>query len=503
MTAADLWVRGRDATWLVQRAVLALALMLGFYILAIVIALALLWIPFGELMYLHRIDVRVAVPCLGGGLAILWALLPRADNFEPPGPRLEESSQPALFRVIREVAAATGQAEPADVYLLNEVNAFVAHRGGTMGFGSRRVMGIGLPLLQALSVDEFKAIIAHEFGHYSSGDVTLGPWVYKTRAAIGRAIEGVHGTVIAAPFQWYGRQFLRLTHAVSRQQEFIADQVAARVAGAANLASALRRVTGLTPAYALYLDEEVLPVLQAGFLPPVVDGFKAFLGTEKITGVARRFVEHAESHDQTNAFDTHPRLRDRLAALGAAHNIAGVFAIEPASTLIDDPEAYVRPLLKRYLGIDAVDNLKPIDWTRVAESVFAMRWRAVAEAFAQWLEPLTADAIPSGTEAFVRIGSSIVRSNEPPITADDAVGRAVFVLSAGLGRVMLDLGWKPSTSPGMPMILVRGAETFEPLRTARELAEGVLTQAGWKAQCERLGITGVPLGQTATAAVVS
>jgi Zn-dependent protease with chaperone function len=34
-----------------------------------------------------------------------------------------------------------------------------------MGFGSRRVMGLGLPLLQALNVSQLEAVLAHEFGH--------------------------------------------------------------------------------------------------------------------------------------------------------------------------------------------------------------------------------------------------------------------------------------------------------------------------------------------------
>ena len=73
---------------------------------------------------------------------------------------------------------------PREVYLIGDVNAFVADRGGFMGFGSRRVMGLGLPLLSILSVSQFRAVLAHEFAHYYGGDTSLGPWVYKTQTAI-------------------------------------------------------------------------------------------------------------------------------------------------------------------------------------------------------------------------------------------------------------------------------------------------------------------------------
>ena len=57
-----------------------------------------------------------------------------------------------LFAEIRALSRATQQAMPAEVYLVPEMNAWVAQRGGVMGFGSRRVMGVGLTLLQSLTM---------------------------------------------------------------------------------------------------------------------------------------------------------------------------------------------------------------------------------------------------------------------------------------------------------------------------------------------------------------
>ena len=76
-------------------------------------------------------------------LMILFAIVPRPDRFTAPGPQLTSSTAPQLFAMIDDVASATSQPRPTEVYLLNEVNAFVTQRGGTMGIGSRRVMGWG------------------------------------------------------------------------------------------------------------------------------------------------------------------------------------------------------------------------------------------------------------------------------------------------------------------------------------------------------------------------
>ena len=89
-----------------------------------------------------------------------------------------------------------------------------------MGLGSRRVMGLGLPLLQALTVPELRAVLAHEFGHLDGGDVALGPWIYSTRGALLRTLQDLHqhSQALTLPFQWFANLFFRVTHAISRHR---------------------------------------------------------------------------------------------------------------------------------------------------------------------------------------------------------------------------------------------------------------------------------------------
>ena len=82
---------------LALRALVALVLMAGFYVLALAIATGLLWIPYAEITYAHRIHVKLVAGCVMGALAILWGILPRPDRFEAPGPRLLRKEQPSLF----------------------------------------------------------------------------------------------------------------------------------------------------------------------------------------------------------------------------------------------------------------------------------------------------------------------------------------------------------------------------------------------------------------------
>ena len=170
---------------LAGRAFLAVALLVGFYILAIGIALVLIYIPIAEWTAIHRITYQLALFCWIGAFIILRAIVPRADKFTPPGPHLQPADQSRLFETLNAVAQHTGQEMPSEVYLVPDVNAWVSQRGGVMGFGSRRIMGLGLPLLQTVTVSQLEAVLAHEFGHYYGGDTRLGPWVYRFAMRLG------------------------------------------------------------------------------------------------------------------------------------------------------------------------------------------------------------------------------------------------------------------------------------------------------------------------------
>jgi heat shock protein HtpX len=483
--------------WLAQRGLLAVGLMIGFYLFALTIALALLSVPYAEATYIGRIHLKLTAVCVLAGLAILWSLVPRIDRFTPPGPRLDQSAHPRLFDLIRRVAKATGQTSPSEVYLLNEVNAWVTHRGGVMGFGSRRVMGVGLPLMQVVTVPEFEAIIAHEFGHYCAGDVKLGPWIYKTRAAIGRTIAGLGDTsLVAVPFLWYGGHFLRLTHAISRQQEFIADRMAAGVAGAAAIGSALKRVATAGPLFSTYLNEEVAPVLNAGFLPPVSAGFNEFLSSDRIGALSAQLLANAEGAEETDPFDTHPCLGDRLAALDAGDNRQqSTVSTEPAAALIGDADAHVRALLEVVAGAEVIRNLKPIAWDAVGPTVYTARWREIVIRKATWLSRFTADSMPVGKDGFIRAGSDLVGVDEENPNRDERVARASQLLAAGLGVLLIDDGWTPHTRPGLPVTFARDSRNVDPFALVDALANGRLSSEAWQAECKALGIAGRPLAR--------
>jgi heat shock protein HtpX len=483
------------------RALMALLLMVGFYGLSLAIAAGLLWVPYYELTELDRIHGRLWLFCIAGAGSILWAIMPRVDKFEAPGPLLTPASAPYLFIIIDQVARATKQPKPDEVYLLADVNAFVTHRGGLMGFGSKRVMGVGLPLLKGLSPAELRSVIAHEFGHFVSGDVALGPWIYKTRAAIFRALDHLgHMWILAKMFELYGRMFMKMTMQVSREQEFVADATAARVAGVGAAMNALKRVEVIAPAYNSFFHNEVVPVFRAGFLPPIHDGFERYLADPDMAKLFKDYAKRSALGAESGEYDSHPPTGERVAAIARLNFKVPDDPRDKTATMLREPDRQVRALVEHMYGKENVAQLKSIKWEEVGSKVYAALWQSMVDDHLKWLGTLTADQIPADKKWFIRKGADLAKHyNHADPTADDHIGYTSHMLVCSIGAALIRNGWTIETAPGRPLNLKNGERHFEPHVAIDKLAEGSMKVDEWKATCDSLGLTNVALGVPAKA----
>ncbi len=481
---------------LALRAAVAVALMIGFYALAITVAGLLLYLPYLELTYARRIHLKLVVFCVVGAGLILWSILPRRDRFVAPGPLLEFQRHPKLLEVLRALARATGQQMPSEVYLVPEVNAWVAQRGGVMGFGSRRVMGLGLPLLQIVTVSELRAVLAHEFGHYYGGDTKLGPWVYKTRNAIRRTIRNLaeRGSWLMHLFLWYGKLFLRITHAISRRQELAADELASRTVGSRALADGLRKIHGEAAAYPAYWSNEVAPVLGAGFRPPLAAGFARFLACAGVARAVSEKVEQELKEGRADAYDTHPALRERLLAIEKLPTGATPDRDPPAITLVENLDEMETRLLAHLADEAQARALKPVDWGDVGRDVYLPMWQGAVNEQADALAGLTPAALPELVKDPAPLAARLRDPKGVTLAPEERARRALWVLAVALTQALKRNGWELHVAPGEETLLVRGQSQVRPFEAVQSLASGELGAEAWQEQCAAAGISNLDLG---------
>ena len=91
---------------------------------------------------------------------------------------LRRRDQPDLFELLDEIAAAAKSPKPRHVFLTPEINAAVTSDITLANLlrPSQKDLIIGAGLVTALNRSEFRAVLAHEFGHVAHRSTVVGRW---------------------------------------------------------------------------------------------------------------------------------------------------------------------------------------------------------------------------------------------------------------------------------------------------------------------------------------
>jgi heat shock protein HtpX len=471
------------------RASVALGLMVGFYLLAIGVGVGLLVLAWFAVSTEQVATVKLAFFSAVAGGTVLWSLRPRIDRFEVPGPALTREAQPELFGVIEDVARAANQEMPVDVYAIADVNAGVSTRGGVFGIGGRRTMVVGIPLLHLLTVDQFKAVVAHEFGHYDGGDTKIGRLVYHTRAGLARTLAAVHGKLVSVVFNAYGTLLLRVSSAVARHAEFEADAFAARVTSGEDLKTSLLKLDREGAMFPLFYASNMRQLIEEGYWAPVGYGFATFCARPALSRVTVRPADETGAPSAESQYDSHPPTSARVAALDA---------LSPTSPRVADARI-AGSLLRDSRQLEAdlfippdrrAAKLTPVEWADVTTQVFVPRWRRVAREQAQLLEHVRIESPPTSPKDVIQLGRTHGGPRMRTGFQENVLTDALFAIACGVMTRLIDAGWTPTASPSLFSELVRGEERIEPMQAIFEIAAGATPVVEWAKFCEREGLSG-------------
>lgn len=251
------------------------------------------------------------------GLRALWLRL------EPPsGLPVTAAEAPALFELIERVRQQFQGPQIDRLVLTDELNASITQvpRFGLVG-KSINTLALGVPLLMALETPRIQAVLAHEYAHLRGGHGRLGAWIYRTRLTWLRYYQalgndsGVLGWISHGFFRWFFPRFAARSFALARHDEYEADRLAAQWLGAGVMAQALTELQikaawleqRFWPRHWLLAQQQVAPVAPfAQMMRQLPLRQEAAFAQDALRAAVRRLSDVA---------DTHPALRDRLAAL--------------------------------------------------------------------------------------------------------------------------------------------------------------------------------------------
>ena len=480
--------------FLFVRAITTLALFVGFYIFSLMIVAILLYFASRGLFAGEGRTSIFAIFSLIAAGVILWSIVPRFDKYAPPGSVVDLQKNPRLAAMIRSVARKLNEPIPKEIYFTGECNAFVAERGGLMGFGSHRVMGIGLPLMQLLSINELKVILAHEFGHFSNRDTVLGSWVYTTHDLIFRTLDNLEqaNSLLQYPFIFYAKMFLRVSHGISRHQEFVADKCAVEVFGQEVAISALKKVHAAAGAFEAFWDGDVSPAIVKGYLPKVNEGFCIYLSSKNFDKDYRVNLRASLRAERNSPYDTHPTLSERILAINEISNsIATVEGAEgeAAISLVSDIQGIERKLFVLVQGEEFVAKLKEIDWDKMPEKIIYPYWESFVKKNAEYLSQFKwRDVSDFGTK--VAEFASKIKFEEPvPDFPEKDLWKVNSIIGSALCVWLYNNGWSLNYLPGSNMKLEKESLEIEPFEIVSDLMNGEISAEQWQGKCREIGIS--------------
>lgn len=183
---------------------------------------------------------------------------------------IKKEQEPEIFGLIDEIVTKVGTHFPKKVYLSPDVNASVFYDSSfwSMFFPVKKNLTIGLGLINTVTQNELKAILSHEFGHFSQKTMKVGSYVHYVNRAIfnmlyendsynqlirnwaeasgyfsifailASAIVNVIQEILKKLYEVVNKNYLGL----SREMEFHADEIASHVTGYIPLKSSLLRM---------------------------------------------------------------------------------------------------------------------------------------------------------------------------------------------------------------------------------------------------------------------
>jgi Zn-dependent protease with chaperone function/LysM repeat protein len=346
------------------RALLALGLLVGFYLLVFIVVAVDLGLLIGLAaspsspgvtrvlgMPSNAFEPAIfSVPLLIAVFYGVFRVSGRATLIAWSVP-VSRDQAPGLWAAVEALAEQVGTPAPSEIRLISDANAMVTEESYLLGLvpGRHRLLYVGVPLLTGMTADELRAVLCHELGHYARKHTRLAALVYRGSVSLGatlsqlreqRAVRSRPGFrpdytwLLLVPLSLYARLYYRLSRAVSRRQELEADAAAAATAGPAVTADALRAVHAIGVCWEVFRTEVVAPMRRSGRMPD--DVFSAFGALLADPGFEPRLTRLRESVPERPAsrMDTHPSFATRLDLLSRMPAVAVARSSEPADGLI-------------------------------------------------------------------------------------------------------------------------------------------------------------------------
>jgi len=281
----------------------------------------LVWLSFWLTAYFwHSYYIKlVGLAGIMAALAVFYAIytlfkkLPSGNTIE--GELLSEADAPRLWDRIRQLAGRVKTSPPDQIIAGIDNNFFVTEAPCTVAgkVVTGRTLFVSIPLLRVLDTAEADAVLAHELAHLGGGDTrssaALGPKLNQFDLYTWEMRSG--GLTIVAHYllRLYRMVFEFALARDSREREYTADRVAAKLTAPQSIVQSLIKIS----AYSSYRNTVERKLFQQEQQHTGALGIAGFVA-EGLHPYARsgEFVTAMKTAAVPHPYDTHPPLAERM-----------------------------------------------------------------------------------------------------------------------------------------------------------------------------------------------
>jgi hypothetical protein len=294
-----------------------------YYYLSLPFVVLLLIAAAGAVVYgflaIGRIPIRlvliIGIVTLGTIYKLVQSLFVKIKT-EDPGRPLTVDEAPGLWSLTREVAAEIGT-RPVDEIRMTIGTDVAVYEKGTRKEKTqdkaKRILILGVGVLNGFRMHAFRAVLAHEYGHFTHRDTAGGEDALRVnndmmKFAYAMAMAG-HAVWWNLGFQFvriYHFLFRRISHGASRLQEILADRMAALKYGAEAFEEGLTHAIRRSVEFPFAANREITVAINGGRAVQNLYG----LALEKESPVEDE-IEKALNRP-TSEDDTHPSPVERF-----------------------------------------------------------------------------------------------------------------------------------------------------------------------------------------------
>ena len=297
-----------------------------YYYVSLPVVLCLILLAAAAAVYAFvavRFPIKLVLVVVAGAAVTAYQMIRSffvKHEEEDPGRPLREAEAPGLWALAREVAGAVGTRPVDEIRVTPGTELAVYERGSAAEKRqdkATRVLILGVGVLNGFTRNAFRAVLAHEYGHFGHRDTAGGEVALRVNKDM---VVFAYAMAAAGQAVWYNLafQFLRayhfifrrITHGATRLQEILADRVAVYLYGARAFEEGLTHV--------IYRDAE-FSHLAVREINAAVQSRRALQNIYELPGAkggeAERDVEAAFRESlgrETGEDDTHPAPSERF-----------------------------------------------------------------------------------------------------------------------------------------------------------------------------------------------